>query len=142
MDLSSKYLLFHGSVVLLAGLLSGAPMGSAINKKRGEATIQAWRVSHSGLVMGGLMMLVIAVAIPNLSLTSTLISIMVWSLVISGYGFTVALPLGAWKGHRGLKPNPSGINRIVYGGNIIGAGGSLVGALLLLYGSWNVIQKV
>jgi hypothetical protein len=85
------------------------------------------------------LMLVIALVVPHLDLSSSLVNILVWSLVVSGYGFVVALPLGAWKGHRGLKPNPQGINSIVYAGNIIGALGSLFGTLILVYGSWKLI---
>ena len=52
-ELASKHLLFHGPVVLLAGLLSGIPMGTAIINNRGEVTVRAWRVAHSGLAMVG-----------------------------------------------------------------------------------------
>ncbi len=138
MDLA-KYMVFNGSIVLLVGLLSGAPMGSAINRKKGEETIRAWRVAHSGLIMGGVMILAVALVIPHLALSESLISILAWTFVVSGYGFVVALPLGAWKGHRGLQPKPRGINTIVYAGNMVGAGGALIGTLLLIYGSWNSI---
>lgn len=136
-DPPGKYLLLHGSIVLLVGLLSGSPMGNAINKRKGEETIRGWRVAHSGLVMGGLLLLVMAVVVPHLGLSSLLAYSLVGCFVVSGYGFVVALPLGAWKGHRGLKPNPRGINHIVYAGNIIGALGSLLGTLILVYGTWN-----
>jgi hypothetical protein len=133
----ANYLVLNGAIVLLAGLLSGAPMGSAINQRKTEETIRAWRVAHSGLVMGGVMMLAIAPVIPQLALNTSLLSILVWAFVVSAYGFVVALPLGAWKGHRGLKPRPRGVNTVVYVGNMVGAWGSLIGTLLLIYGSWN-----
>ena len=39
-------LLFHGSIVLLVGLLSGVPMGQAITGGWGEEVVRAWRVAH------------------------------------------------------------------------------------------------
>ena len=138
-ELASKYLLFHGAIVVTLGLLSGAPMGRAIVKKKGEDTVRAWRVAHSGLVMAGLMMLVIAVIIPYLKVGQLATWVLVWSYIISGYGFAVALPIGAWRGHRGLTSKPPGINRVVYGGNMIGALGSLIGTLILIYGAFKAL---
>lgn len=43
----SLQLLFHGAIVVLIGLLSGIPYGSAIIKKKGKSVIRAWRVAHS-----------------------------------------------------------------------------------------------
>ena len=132
--LPSKYLLFHGSIVLFTGLLSGILMGSAINKKKGEEAVRAWRVAHSGLIMDGLMMLIIALIVPYLKVGEVAVWTLVWGLVISGYGFVMALPLGAWKGYRGLVPKPHGINTIVYAGNVIGVVGSLVGTAIVIFG--------
>jgi len=138
-ELASKHLFFHGSVVLLAGLLSGIPMGTAIINNRGEDTVRAWRVSHSGLAMVGIMMLAIAATIPHLRTGDLTRWVMVWSYVISGYAFTVALLLGAWKGHRGLSPRPPFLNRIVYGGNMIGALGVLMGTLIVIIGAYRAL---
>ena len=134
-ELPSRYLLFHGSIVLFIGLLSGIPMGSAINRKKGEEAVRAWRVAHSGLIMDGLLMLIIALIVPYLQVGELGIWTLVWVLVISGYGFVMALPLGAWKGYRGLVPKPHGINTIVYAGNVIGVVGSLVGIAIVIFGS-------
>ncbi len=134
----TKLLLLTGSIVLLVGLLSGAPMGQAINKRLSEDTVRGWRVAHTGLTMGGVMMFTVALVLPQLVLTSLLNSIAAWAFVSSSVGFTIGLPLGAWKGQRGLRPKPSGVNTIVYLGNIIGAWGSLIGTVLMIYGAWNM----
>lgn len=134
----TKLLLLTGSIVLLAGLLSGTPMGRAILKKQGDDAVRGWRVAHTGLTMGGVMILTIALALPKLALDTTLTSIATWGFVISSIGFTIGLPLGAWQGHRGLRSNPRGINTIVYLGNVVGAWGSLVGTILMIYGAWNM----
>jgi len=92
----TKLLLLSGSMVLLAGLLSGAPMGRAIVRNMGEDTVRGWRVAHSGLTMGGIMIIAVALALPVLALSPMLAAIAAWSFVISSVGFTIGLPLGAW----------------------------------------------
>lgn len=130
----SLQLLFHGAIVLLIGLFTGMPYGSAINQKKDEEVVRAWRVAHSGLSMGGTMMIAFAAAINQLNLNAIALSILVWSSVISGYGFCIALPYGAWVGHRGLAMGKTIENKIVYLGNIIGATGSLISTLALVFG--------
>lgn len=129
-------LLFHGAIVLLVGLLSGIPYGSAINQKKDEEVIRAWRVAHSGLAMGGTTIIAFAAVINQLDINIITLSILVWSSVISGYGFCLALPYGAWVGHRGLAVGKTIENKIVYTGNIIGVTGSLVSTLALIFGCW------
>jgi hypothetical protein len=130
----SLQLLFHGAIVLLIGLLSGMPYGSAITKNKGEEVIRAWRVAHSGLSMGGTTMIAFAAAIAQLKMNEIALLILVWSSVISGYGFCLALPYGAWVGHRGLSLGKTIENKIVYLGNILGVTGSLVSTLALIFG--------
>ena len=130
----SLQLVFHGAIILLIGLLSGIPYGSAITNEKGEELIRAWRVAHSGLAMGGTTMIAFAGVINLLDMTAIALSILVWSSVISGYGFCVALPYGAWVGHRGLAVSKTIESNIVYLGNVVGAIGSLVSTSTLIFG--------
>ncbi|MDJ0595245.1 MAG: hypothetical protein QNJ72_35575 [Pleurocapsa sp. MO_226.B13] len=130
----SLQLLFHGAIVLLVGLLSGIPYGSAINKRKSEEVIRAWRVAHSGLAMGGTTMIAFSAAINQLDINAIALLILVWSSVISGYGFCIALPYGAWMGHRGLAVGKSFKSNVVYLGNMVGAFGSLISTLALIFG--------
>ena len=134
--LQAKYLLLHGSIVLLVGLLCGVPFGRAIVRGAAEDAVRAWRVAHSGLSMGGVLLLAVAAAIPLVELSVTLAWSLVWAFVASGYGFAVALPLGALCRHRGLTGAPPLINRAVYLGNMVGVVGSLLGTVLLIAGSY------
>ena len=52
----TRQLILHGGIVLLLGYLSGAGLGSAVNRGKSEATLRAWRVAHSGIVMGGVLL--------------------------------------------------------------------------------------
>ncbi len=128
-----KTLLFHGSLVFLAGMLSGLLYWSAIIKHKNEAVI-AWRVAHSFLVVDGLFMLVAGLAIPHLALGGQAVRILVWSLIVAGYGFLYAFILGALKNIRGLTPRPYGLKTVLFTGHFIGVSGSLIGTIVLIYG--------
>lgn len=128
------HLTLHGAIVLLIGLLSGIPYGIAINQKKPEDIVRGWRVAHSGLSMGGTTMIAFSAVISNLELDALFSAILVWSSVVSGYGFSLALPYGAWVGHRGLANDGTVQNRVVYIGNMMGAIGSLIGTLVLVFG--------
>ena len=130
----SLQLSFHGAIVLLIGLLSGIPYGSAINQNQSECVIRAWRVAHSGLAMGGTTMIAIAAVINQLEMNAIVLNILVWSSVVSGYGFCLALPYGAWTGHRGLAVGKTVKSNVVYLGNIVGVWGSLISILTLIFG--------
>lgn len=61
---------------------------------------------------------------------------MTYAFSISGYAFCVSLPLAAMVGHRGLHSEGPPAAKVVYAGNLIGAWGSMIGALLLLYAAF------
>lgn len=132
----TKQLIFHGSTILLVGLLCGAPYGRAIVGGKAEATVNAWRLAHLSLPIGAILLFALAAVVPQLQLHAFALALMVWAFVVSGYAFTVALPLGAYYGHRGLTSKPPLLNRVVYTGNVIGALSSLVGAVLLVWGAY------
>ncbi len=126
------HLLLHALIILLIGLISGAPMGKAINRGASEDTIRAWRVAHSGLSMGGIMLMTMAVVIGHLQPSSLLRLGIIAPAIISGYGFAIGLPLGAMTGNRGLSSKAPSLNRLVYLGNLLGAYGSLIAVLVML----------
>lgn len=132
----ANHLIFHGSVILLVGLLCGAPYAQAIIRRKPEATIHAWRVAHLSLPIAGILLFALVAVVPQLQLSAFVVALMVWAFVVSSYAFTVALTLGAHYGHRGLTPKPPFLNRIVYVGNVLGAIASLVGAVLLVWGAY------
>ena len=132
----AKQLILHGAVILLVGLLCGAPLGSASVRGKAEETVRAWRVAHSSLVMGGILLLALAGVVSHLQLSATALELLVWAFVASSYGFAVVLPLAAHYGHRGLSLAPPLLNRVIYCGNMAGAGGLIVGTAVLLWGAY------
>ncbi len=131
----TKQLILHGSIIFLVGLLSGYPFGRAIVHGKPEATVRGWRVAHSGITMGGVLLLALSSVVPQLEVTASARALLVWGFIASSYGFAVALPLGAHYGHRGLSSTPPFLNRIVFLGNMIGVAGSLAGGFILLWGA-------
>jgi hypothetical protein len=132
----TKQLILHGAVVLFVGLLCGAPLGSAVVRAKSEETVRGWRVAHSSLVMGGILLLAVAGIADRLRLDAFGQHLLVWSLVIASYGFAVVLPLAAHYGHRGLAPAKPALNQAIYVGNIIGAAGLTVGTVVLVWGAY------
>jgi hypothetical protein len=131
----TKQLVLHGAIILLIGFACGAPMGRSIVRRKSEDTVRAWRVAHSSLVMGGILLLAIAGVVEHLRLGGWALSLLAVSFIGSSYAFAISLPLGAHYGFRGLTPAPPLLNRVVYAGNILGIAGFFVGALLLIWGA-------
>jgi hypothetical protein len=132
MDHSSRYLAFHGAIVLLIGLLCGAPFGKAI--KRGDDYVAArWRVAHVSLPIGATLMFAVAALLPGYAAPMVCKWLITWGLIVSSYAFCVSLPIAGLTGHRGLAAGKTVAAQIVYLGNVLGAIASLVAALALIY---------
>ncbi len=136
MDASSRLLLFHAVVILLISLLAGIPYGRAILRKKPLALVHAWRVAHSSLAMGAVLMMALAAVLASLQVPGTTRQIIAWLFIISGYGFAFALILGPLVKARGLRAKGSPSAKAVYGGNVIGVATSFGGTLLLLYATF------
>ena len=136
MSPTTLHLIFHGAVVLLYALLCGAPYGRAINKDATTRTIDAWRLAHSSLTIGAILMLVVALVLPLLTVGEPVRWFIALSFIVSSYAFCVSLTLGPVLGYRGLSAEGPLSAKLVYVGNIVGAGGALFGAVGLLYGSF------
>lgn len=132
-ELHCNWLLFHGLIVMLVGVLSGIPFWLAIIKDKGKEKINAWRVAHSFLIVYAILMLIFGLMLQYLTLHSSAAWLIEWSLVVAGYSFIVAFTVGAWKGHRGLLPKPYGLNTILFVSHTIGVIGSLVGIVTIIY---------
>lgn len=56
MHASARQLIFHAAVVLLIGLLCGAPYGRAITRGLPTTVAAAWRLAHGSLPLGAAVM--------------------------------------------------------------------------------------
>jgi len=132
---ADKQLVLHGAVVLLVGLLCGAPMGRAIVRGKADSVIRGWRVAHSSLVAGGILLLALAGVVDRLSLSAGALIALIVSFAVGSYAFCISLPVGAHLGIRGLTNDRSALGKLVYATNILGVLGLLAGSILLLCGA-------
>jgi hypothetical protein len=133
LEAAARQLIFHGSVVLMFGLLFGAPYAKAIKRNAPAQIIHSWRVAHQSLPIGATLMLAVAAVMDSLQVTTTVKWTLAAALIVSSYAFCVSTPLAAVTGDRGLGSGTKGLAKVVYVGNMIGAVTSLIAAGLLLY---------
>jgi hypothetical protein len=136
METPARHLLFHGAIVLLVGLVCGAPYARAINRNESAQRLHAWRVAHLSLPIGAALMLAVSAVMPALATSQAVKWLVTGSLVTSGYAFCFSLPLAAVVGHRGLLPDGPLSAKLVYAGNVVGAGASLLAAAVLVYAGY------
>ncbi|RSZ45769.1 MULTISPECIES: hypothetical protein [unclassified Variovorax] len=130
---AARHLVFHGAIVLLFGLLLGAPYAKAIKREAAAHIVNSWRVAHLSLPIGATLMLATAAVLSSLAAPAWLLWLIAIALIVSAYGFCVSTPLAAVSGQRGLSSDGVvGLGGLVYLGNVVGAVASIVGALALL----------
>ena len=139
MEEPARHLLFHGAIILLLALLAGLPYGRAILKKEADSTIFAWRVAHSALAIGAILMFALVPILSQLNVEQEIMWYIAVLFIVSGYAFSFALYLGPIVGHRGLAYGGSLPAKLVYFGNSTGAFTSLLGAFILLYAAWETL---
>ncbi len=132
MDTSTRHLVFHATVVLLIGLLYGAPYARAIKRNMAAHIVHSWRVAHQSIPLGAAIMFAVAAILPSLTIGPVFKWAVVSSLVVSSYAFCVSTPLAAITENRGLQRGAKGLPSLVYWGNMVGAGSSLLAAALLV----------
>lgn len=129
----SRHLVFHGAVVLLFGLLLGAPYARAIKAGAAAHIINSWRVAHLSLPIGATLMFAVAALLPSLLVATQIKWVIAAALIVSAYGFCLSTPLAAVTGQRGLTSGGVGLGKLVYLGNMVGAWASVVASVALLY---------
>ena len=124
----ARHLVFHGSVVLLFGLLLGVPYARAIKRNAPPHIVNSWRVAHQSLPIGATLMFSVAAVLPMLTASIRIAWIMAVALIVSAYAFCISTCLAAMTGQRGLGPGGAGLGKVVYLGNLIGACASAIAA--------------
>jgi hypothetical protein len=121
--------IFHGGIVMLAGLLCGLPTVAEGDAER------FWRTAHESLILTGTLMLAVSSVLAVLVLPKRESSGLLWSLLATGYGFTVGLVLQAVTGQHAFGPSADPILLIAFIGNTAGILGSVLTASLTIMGA-------
>ena len=132
----ARYLIFHGAIVLLYGLLMGAPYARAINRGAPANIVHSWRVTHASIPMGAIVMLAIASVLSATAAPQPIKWFIAVSLIVSAYAFCFSLPLAATVGHRGLSYKGPVSAKFVFAGNLLGSLGSALAAIGFLYAAY------
>jgi hypothetical protein len=130
---AARHLALHGAIVLLYGVLLGAPYARAINRQAPAHIVNAWRIAHQSLPIAAGLMLAVAGVLSHLTVGAPVLWLIAILLIASNYAFCVSMPLAAITGHRGLAPGGTGLQRVVFLGNVAGAWLSVGACVVLLY---------
>jgi len=108
-----RQLAFHGAVAILLGLFAGFPFAFVIlGQMAGD--LRAWRMAHLEGVLNGLLLWAAAGIGGVLRLGDGAQRTLVWTLIVTAYGNSIAAILGASAGQRGLEPGGTLANMTVY----------------------------
>jgi hypothetical protein len=130
------YFILHGGIILLLGNVIGFPLARALASRHiSETKTEAWRMAHSANTGFGVFLIATGAAFQHLTLTAMVSSILLISLVASGYGFLVGTIIAGVTGHKGLKFKGPLWNWVALGCYHVGVLGSMVGVPLLVYGA-------
>ena len=130
---AARHLAFHATLVLLFGVLLGAPYARAINRHAPQQVVNSWRVAHQVLPIAAGLMLAVAAALPLFTAPVAAAWFVAITLTASAYAFCISTPLAAVAGHRGLTADGRGLQRLVFYGNVIGAWLSVIACVGLVY---------
>ena len=136
MEPSARYLVFHGAIILLIGLICGAPYGRAINGGAAPHIVHSWRVAHLSLPIGAILMFAVAPLLAAFAVAGQIKQLIASLLIVSGYSFAVALPVAGMVGERGLAYRGPFKAKVVFAGNAFGAVTSLLASMLLVYAAF------
>ena len=132
--------LFHGTVLVLAAMLSGVPLAAAIVDDAGREVIHAWGVTHASLASAGILLIAIAGVARQLVLPGRQGGLFTWTLVLSTYALCMGLVVSAASGHRGMTLAGPALNVVLYGLNIAGVLGALGAGVLLARGARGALR--
>lgn len=131
-----KQLVFHGAIILLIGLIAGAPYARAILKKKSADTVHIWRMAHLALPIAAILLFTIASFITLLEVSHSILWVMAILFIVSSYAFGFAMFAGAPAGERGLTFRGTMVAKVAHVGHMIGVVTSLVASMLLVYATW------
>ena len=126
---------FHASLVFLIALACGVPYATSITNGAGEDVVRSWRVAHIGLAAGAIWAIAVGAALRHVVLGQGAARLLVGSVLLSLWGFVVALVVAPLAGVRGLGPGGSLANTVAFLGNFVASIASIVGMVLLAAGA-------
>lgn len=137
MPIDRLRLIFHGAIVLLVGLLAGLPTTTETI----DGAARHWHTTHEALIMMGVWMLAASSVLPQLVLDAAELKALVWSHLLMGYGFMVALIIGGVAGVEVFSPGATPANLGAFVAAVLGILGAIGAAALTIKGAWTALQR-
>lgn len=136
-------MIFHGSIVLLLSQFAGYAFLWAINTsnkslqppQHESAKVNQWRMAHSACSAGAVFLIALGPVVPHLRLTAPTAGFLVDALIVSTYAFCLGTIVAGISGNRGTRlrlPWSNLITTLLY---LVGALGSTISGLVLMYGA-------
>ena len=126
-------LIFHGTAVLLIGLLAGFPFLFGIVRGAPSRSIDAWRAAHTGLASTGVIAIAMGTALSLWQAQGIAAQVTLWGIAIGSYGIALAMTLAAATGSRGLVAGGPVSNHVVYAAYMTGVPATLIGTAAFLW---------
>src|SRR5262245_41727268 len=133
-------LLFHGTVILFASMLTGVPLAVAHADGWPPEAIRAWAVTHSSLVSTAILLIAVGAAAHHLAFSSRQAKLFSWTMLPSAYLLCAGLVVSAVTGQRGLAPTGPVLNVVLHIGNVVGVLGALIAGVLLVRGAYGSVR--
>ena len=133
-------LLFHGTVILFASMLTGVPLGVAHANGWPPEVIRAWAVTHSSLVSTGILLIAVGAAAHHLAFSARGARLFSATLLSSAYLLCAGLVVSAVTGQRGLTPTGPALNVVLHVCNMLGVLGALIAGVLLVRAAYGSVR--
>jgi hypothetical protein len=132
---------FHGTLLIVLGMLVGLPFVNAITGGSGPEVVRAWRVAHTSLVTAGTLYIAVAAVGHHLVLSARSANVITGSLVTSAYAFAFAFVVGPAVGARGLEPSGPALHLLVFAILAASLLATFVATLLVLRGLYAAMRS-
>ncbi|MEQ9518678.1 MAG: hypothetical protein RLN89_04480 [Parvibaculum sp.] len=101
-------LIGYGAIIFILGLVAGVPFvwaiaDAATGAPEAVESLRAWRMAHLEGVLNGMMMIAIAAAAKQLTISASQSNLITWGLLITGWGNILASFVSGLTGGRGLS---------------------------------------
>ncbi len=140
-DRQAGILVFHGALLLLVGNLTGLSFALAIQEGWGEHAVRSWRVTHTSLLMGGILYVATGLARGHIALPARASAFMVRAMVVTAYVFSTALILGASIGARGLSESGPPLHVLVFIAFVFSVSALFAVSMLFVWGTYRALSR-
>jgi hypothetical protein len=133
---AQRWLVLHGAIILLIGLLCGYLAVFEEVSRSGRT----WQAAHAALLLTGVWLIATAPVLPLLELPRRERTALLLSLTGGAYSFTTAVVIQAATGVRAISPDVSGISLVAFAANLLAVLGTFLAASLTILGAWNALR--